>query len=147
MSNLHTKTANQIAEIFNDFVKDCAAHGEDIIYTEVKTTAGTWDHVKEQMVGGTTTKVDTMYTRSGLIAPTKLSEDSTTGKGIGYAYGVEVTDIIIGSTLIMRVKTAVPITQSGTYRIQGTTYKVDKLLESYAIGRKKCWNLVKFVRT
>ena len=146
MSNLHKMTANQLAEIKNDFLKDLSIHGDDVVYTEKKATGGTWDAVKDQMTGGTISDVSVAYRRALLIAPVKLTEETASGKGIGYAFGSNIGEVVVGSTLVARVHTRVPLTQSGVYEFQGMKWKLQRIVESYSIGRKKIWNLVKFVR-
>lgn len=146
MSNLHTKTANQVAQIHYNFLKELAAYGEAVLYSELKSTGGTWDPISETMKGGVTTEIPTVFDKAALIAPIKFNEDSSTGRGGAYTFGHNLGDFIVGSTLVARVKTTVPLTVSGIYTIQGSSWKLSKILETFTLGKLKVWNLVKFVK-
>lgn len=134
--------ANQISEVWVSFLKDCSSHGDDVIYEEVKTTGGTWDPVKDRMVGGGSETVTQTYLRASLEAPVNFNEGATKGSGTGFVMGHQLGGIVAGETLITRLKIEVPLTQTGTYQIQGQRWKLVRLVDSYRVGKRVFWNLV-----
>lgn len=147
MSNLHQLNANQIASKWVGFLRDCSVAGDDIVYSETKTTGGTWDAVKDKMVGGGTTTTTVTYVKAAVATPVRFDEGSTRdGLGSALVLGHKLGDVNTGESYIGRIKSEVPLTKTGTYEIGGMTYKFSRLIDSMRVGKRTFWNLVHFVR-
>jgi len=144
---LSQMTANQVSQQWINFLRDCQAYGDDVVYEEQCTTGGTWDAVKDMMVGGTTKTVAVTYRKGSLAAPVTFNESAEKG-GVGTAFvmGHQLGQVIAGETHICRMKPEIPLTKSGVYLINGVRWKFTRLIDSYRVGKRSFWNLVQFSR-
>lgn len=139
--------ANQITDKFTAFVKDLAAFGDDVLYTEKQTVGGTWDSVADRMVGGSTQEVSTLYPKSSLITPVVFRDGTTPGGGrMAFAMGHQLGDVTSGEAMICRFHANIPLTPTGVYLVGGQRWKLARLVDSYRIGPKVFWNLIQLVK-
>jgi hypothetical protein len=144
---LSQMTANQAAQPWVNFLRDCQAYGDDVVYEEQQTTGGTWDAVKDTMVGGSTETVSTTYRKGSLAAPVVLRGSAEKGSiGTAFVMGHQLGEVVAGETHICRMRAEIPLTKSGVYLINGQRWKFTRLIDSYRVGKRTFWNLVQFMR-
>lgn len=146
---LNKLNANQVSEKWVGFLKECSSFGDTVIYTEMKQSGGTWDAVKDRMVGAVETPVSQTFVKAALVAATRFDEtnDAKSGMGEAFVMGHRLGDVVTGETYIARFKVEVPLTASGIYTINGMTYVFQRLVDSMRFGSRVMWNLALLVRS
>ena len=147
MSMLGRNTANQVSEKWVQFLKDCSAYGDTVLYTEIQVVGGDYDPITDRIVGGVDTPVTQTFVKGALAAPVKVDEGGSTDRmGESMVMGHKLGGVIYGESYIARVKQEMPLTPTGVYAVNGINYKFSRLLDTMRVGKRVMWNLVLFVR-
>lgn len=144
---LSSLNANQVSNKWVEFLKDCAAFGDDVSYITKVFTGGALDPVTDKIVGGAEVSNEVFYPRSALAAPVRYDERlDKSGMGNAIVLGHQLGGVVTGETYIARVKVNLPLSATAVYQINGMNYRFTKLVDTFRIGRKAMWNLAMFTR-
>ena len=145
---LGKQNANQIADRWINFLKECSNYGDDISYTEMNMVGGSHDDVTDQTIGGVLTPSTTIYRKCAVAAPSQMRDTAfKAGYGEAFVLGHQVGGVTLGETYIARLKMDVPLSKTGIYLINGVTYKFTQLLDAMRVGKRVVWNLAMFARS
>jgi len=149
------KTANELAERRNSFLRDLGHVGMDVTYRVMTTVGGTWDNVQDALVGGTQQPQDTLFPKSGLLVPIKQMDDSGEGMRMNQkmvvAGGRKMAGVDITTMAIIRFNVNIPLSFDAIYLIGNAAlglqqYHLDAIINTVAIGPLPLWNEVRMVK-